>query len=54
MCKLCAIFLGVTAYRKLLRKHYEQPKFLPDDSESSTLDWIFMGGSGYGGSMHVS
>ena len=37
-----------------LRKHYERPKFLPDDSESSSLDWIFMGGSGTGAMMHVS
>ena len=37
-----------------LRKHYERPRFLPDDSESSSLDWIFMGGSGTGAMMHVS
>lgn len=36
-----------------LRKHYQRPDFLPDDSESSSLDWIFMGGSGTGASMHI-
>ena len=38
---------------KSLRKHYERPSFLPDDSESSHLDWMFMGGTGTGADMHV-
>lgn len=36
-----------------LRKHYERPYFLPNDSESSALDWIFMGGSGPGALIHL-
>lgn len=39
--------------QNILRKHYSRPAFLPDDSESSSLDWIFMGGSGNGALMHV-
>ncbi|XP_057306511.1 bifunctional arginine demethylase and lysyl-hydroxylase psr-1-like isoform X1 [Hydractinia symbiolongicarpus] len=38
---------------KSLRKHYHTPHFLPDDSESSHLDWMFMGGSGTGADMHI-
>lgn len=37
-----------------LRKHYERPTFLPDDSVSSSIDWIFMGGAGPGAGLHVS
>lgn len=36
-----------------LRNHYERPYFLPNDSESSSLDWIFMGGSGPGALIHL-
>ncbi|XP_045211642.2 uncharacterized protein LOC123563114 isoform X1 [Mercenaria mercenaria] len=36
-----------------LRNHYERPYFLPNDSESSALDWIFMGGSGPGALIHL-
>ena len=36
-----------------LRKHYNKPYFLPDDSESSKVDWIFMGSPGYGAPNHV-
>ncbi|XP_066917836.1 uncharacterized protein [Clytia hemisphaerica] len=43
----------VDKVQTLLRKHYERPEFLPDDSESSSLDWIFMGGSGTGAMMHI-
>ncbi|XP_060565091.1 uncharacterized protein LOC132724274 [Ruditapes philippinarum] len=39
--------------RDKLRKHYERPYFLPNNSESSTLDWIFMGGSGNGAPVHL-
>ena len=39
---------------KALRRHYSRPSFLPQDSESSYLDWMFMGGSGTGAMMHVS
>lgn len=37
----------------VLRKHYARPHFLPDESESSAIDWIFMGYSGQGASMHL-
>lgn len=37
----------------LLRKHYQKPYFLPDDSESSRTDWIFMGCPGYGAHLHI-
>ncbi|XP_022251944.1 uncharacterized protein LOC106467980 isoform X2 [Limulus polyphemus] len=37
----------------ILRKHYEQPYFLPHTSESSKLDWIFIGVPGYGADMHI-
>lgn len=36
-----------------LRQHYQRPYFLPNDSESSALDWIFMGGSGLGAFVHL-
>ncbi|XP_050393957.1 uncharacterized protein LOC126811934 [Patella vulgata] len=38
---------------KILRSHYERPYFIPKDSESSTIDWMFMGGSGLGAFMHL-
>lgn len=38
---------------KVLRKHYKRPYFLPDDSEMSRLDWIFMGTPGYGAEIHI-
>ena len=38
---------------KELRTHYQKPTFLPTVSTSSSIDWIFMGGSGLGASMHV-
>lgn len=38
---------------QILRQHYFRPNFLPDDSESSAIDWIFMGYSQQGASMHV-
>ena len=37
-----------------LRRHYQRPAFLPDNSESSNLDWLFMGGFGSGADVHVS
>ena len=37
-----------------LRRHYQRPYFLPADSESSNIDWIFMGGAGEGANIHVS
>jgi histone arginine demethylase JMJD6 len=39
--------------QKIFRKHYSRPTFLPDDSESSAIDWIFMGGHGHGAMIHV-
>ncbi|KAF6041423.1 hypothetical protein EB796_000270 [Bugula neritina] len=38
---------------KELRSHYTAPTFLPDDSESSNLDWLFMGGFGGGANIHI-
>ncbi|KFM65238.1 hypothetical protein X975_05541, partial [Stegodyphus mimosarum] len=37
----------------VLRQHYTRPYFLPDDSELSAIDWIFMGYKGTGASMHL-
>lgn len=39
--------------RNKLRQHYDRPYFLPNNSESSTIDWIFMGGSGPGALIHL-
>ncbi|RWS31396.1 F-box protein-like protein [Leptotrombidium deliense] len=36
-----------------LRAHYTRPAFLPHDSESSAIDWIFMGYAGRGSSLHL-
>ncbi|KAI1303662.1 hypothetical protein HDE_02248 [Halotydeus destructor] len=36
-----------------LRTFYQRPYFLPTSSESSRLDWIFMGTAGHGAHMHV-
>ncbi|PIK38396.1 hypothetical protein BSL78_24764 [Apostichopus japonicus] len=49
------IYAGATVKRvmKELRKYYERPFFLPDDSVSSTLDWIFIGGAGPGAGLHI-
>jgi hypothetical protein len=38
---------------KVLRRHYARPYFLPDESEMSKLDWIFMGTPGYGADIHI-
>ncbi|KAF2885010.1 hypothetical protein ILUMI_21184, partial [Ignelater luminosus] len=38
---------------KILRKHYDRPYFLPEKSENIALNWIFMGGPGFGAHMHV-
>jgi len=38
---------------RIIRKHYKRPEFIPDDSESSELDWIFVGGHGKGAQMHI-
>lgn len=37
----------------VLRAYYQKPYFLPDDSESSRTDWIFMGCPGYGAHLHI-
>lgn len=37
----------------VLRNHYQKPYFLPKDAEASSLDWIFMGGSGLGAFIHL-
>ncbi|CAL1285779.1 unnamed protein product [Larinioides sclopetarius] len=37
----------------ILRKHYKRPYFLPPLSESTNIDWIFMGKPGYGAHMHI-
>ena len=59
----CVTALCISTYRSncdpaimnKLRKHYTLPYFIPEDSESSQLDWIFMGGAGIkGADMHVS
>ncbi|WAQ96131.1 hypothetical protein MAR_028821 [Mya arenaria] len=39
--------------QEVLREHYQRPYFLPEGSESSALDWIFMGGPGPGAFVHV-
>lgn len=36
-----------------LRKHYKKPYFLPQESESSKTDWIFMGSPDYGAPNHI-
>ncbi|XP_077993890.1 uncharacterized protein LOC144447685 [Glandiceps talaboti] len=36
-----------------LRRHYNRPYFIPEESESSKTDWIFMGSPGYGAHMHI-
>ncbi|CAG7727362.1 unnamed protein product, partial [Allacma fusca] len=36
-----------------LREIFPRPKFLPSDSESSAIDWIFVGSPGMGASMHI-
>ncbi|XP_031570116.1 bifunctional arginine demethylase and lysyl-hydroxylase psr-1-like [Actinia tenebrosa] len=36
-----------------LRKYYKRPYFLPEISESSKTDWIFMGCPGIGAHMHI-
>lgn len=36
-----------------LRRHYTRPYFLPRNSENNAVDWIFMGGTGFGAHMHV-
>lgn len=38
---------------KILREHYKRPYFLPDESEMSRIDWIFMGTPGYGANLHI-
>ncbi|XP_067905676.1 uncharacterized protein [Heterodontus francisci] len=37
----------------ILRQHYKRPYFIPAISESSKMDWIFMGVPGHGAYMHV-
>ncbi|EFX70218.1 hypothetical protein DAPPUDRAFT_300533 [Daphnia pulex] len=39
--------------RKMLRTYYTKPDFIPPDSESSSLDWIFMGSPGPGTTLHI-
>ncbi|ODN04824.1 hypothetical protein Ocin01_01817 [Orchesella cincta] len=36
-----------------LRELFPRPDFLPDDSSSSAIDWIFIGSPGLGASMHI-
>lgn len=38
---------------KTLSRYYQRPYFLPDTSENMALNWIFMGGPGFGAHMHV-
>lgn len=38
---------------KVLSRYYKRPYFLPDTSENMALNWIFMGGAGFGAHMHV-
>lgn len=37
----------------ILRQLAPRPAFLPNESESSALDWIFMGGQGPGAAWHL-
>ncbi|XP_071452200.1 uncharacterized protein [Hetaerina americana] len=37
----------------ILRQHYQRPHFLPESSEVSAIDWVFMGGYGVGASIHL-
>ncbi|XP_042196468.1 uncharacterized protein LOC121850166 [Callorhinchus milii] len=37
----------------ILRQHYKRPYFIPTISESSKMDWIFMGVPGHGAHMHI-
>jgi hypothetical protein len=37
----------------ILRNHYSRPYFLPDESEISRIDWIFMGTPNYGANIHI-
>uniref|UniRef100_UPI00398E3CFB bifunctional arginine demethylase and lysyl-hydroxylase JMJD6-like isoform X2 n=1 Tax=Pristiophorus japonicus TaxID=55135 RepID=UPI00398E3CFB len=37
----------------ILRQHYQRPYFIPAISESSKMDWIFMGVPGHGAHMHI-
>ncbi|XP_021943372.2 uncharacterized protein LOC110841977 isoform X1 [Folsomia candida] len=37
----------------ILRQHYHRPYFLPERSESTHADWLFMGTPGYGAHMHI-
>ncbi|KAG8236753.1 hypothetical protein J437_LFUL015582, partial [Ladona fulva] len=37
----------------ILRQHYQRPHFLPESSEVSAIDWVFMGGYGIGASVHL-
>ncbi|GFT18873.1 uncharacterized protein NPIL_605511, partial [Nephila pilipes] len=41
-----------TTIGNILRNHYNRPYFLPTLSESTNIDWIFMGKPGYGAHMH--
>ncbi|KAF4526262.1 hypothetical protein B566_EDAN010972 [Ephemera danica] len=36
-----------------LRSHYQRPPFLPENADTSAIDWIFMGGPGPGASLHL-
>lgn len=38
---------------RVLREYYTRPEFLPEDSEASVIDWIFMGYSGNGATTHL-
>lgn len=38
---------------EVLRKLYDRPYFLPEESEMSRLDWIFMGTPKYGAAIHI-
>ncbi|KAI3384682.1 hypothetical protein SNEBB_000784 [Seison nebaliae] len=35
------------------REHYQTPSFIPIDSESSKVDWLFIGTPGYGAPLHL-
>ncbi|CAG0924519.1 unnamed protein product, partial [Notodromas monacha] len=38
---------------EILRRYYQRPYFLPKTSESTKMDWIFMGTPGFGAHMHI-
>ena len=38
---------------EILHEYYKRPSFLPENSESGSRDWIFIGTPGYGAPLHI-